>query len=642
MGADRPSRAGVLRWAAWLVVVAAAFPASAQSILQRRVDVQTGQVRLSEALAAIAHDGRFKLSYNAAMLNGDSLVTVAVDNTVEAALRGLLPGSVALKESGEHIILLETGAGRRKFQARGSVVDGVSGAPIARASIYEVQERYSGRSDGNGAFLLEVSGVRDRTPLLVARAGYSDTVVYVGRDGDAGRIVLRPREKLEYLEVKCVTADRCGVEELGVARLLVANDQMDAAANLVQVERRGFQASLWPRIGTNREFSGAVVNTVSLNLVGGYARGLDGVEVAGGFNLERRDVKGLQVAGAANLVGGLTNGVQVAGGGNHTMRSLNGVQVAGGFNTVWDTLVGAQVSGGANVVKGHMRGTQVTGGNNVALQDVDGAQVAGGVNVCVRDVHKVQVAGGINYGRSVAGAQVAGGINVSQRTVSGGQVAAGINYARQVTGAQVAGGINVVADTVRGGQVGTVNFARVVQGGQVGVINLSDTITGSSVGLFSFAVRGYHRLDASATGVLPLTVSFRTGTRYFYNVLSWSPPVGPDERWAFGYGFGTEPRIGKHALLNIELAAEQVVEQREWVDAMNILSHLNFFMGYDLGRYVVVSAGPSIDLLVSDWRDAEGRYLSALPPSDPAYQERAGRSQLSGWLGWRAGVGVRF
>lgn len=631
-------------WRAGLVVGLAMGPfgAMAQSILHRHVDVQADRVRLSEALALVARDGRFKLSYNAASIHGDSLVTLAMEGTVEQALRRILPAGMTWKESGEHIILLGADGGKARFQARGSVVDLASGSPIARASIYEVSARYAGSSDARGAFALEVSGMRDRTALLVARAGYHDTVVYVGRDGEAGRIALRPRERLDYLEVKCVTDDRCGVEELGVARLLVADAQMDAARNLVLVERRPFQASLWPRIGTNKEFSGAVVNHLSFNLIGGYARGLDGVEVGGGFNLERRDVKGLQIAGAANLVGGGTRGVQVAGGGNHTMRSLHGVQVAGGFNTVWDTLVGAQVAGGANVVKGRMRGAQVAGGANVALQDVDGTQVGGGMNVCLKDVNKVQAAGGINYGRSVAGAQLAGGINVARRTVGGGQVAAGINYARQVTGGQVAAGMNVVVDTVRGGQVAVLNIARVVEGSQVGLINLSDTITGASVGLFSFALHGYHRLDAFTGEALPLTLSFRTGTRWFYNVLSWSPPVGADERWAFGHGFGTEPRLGRHGFLNIEVVGEQVVEQRVWVDAVNILAHVGLCVGYDLTRHLLVSAGPSFDLLISDWRDPEGHFLSQLPPADPLYSERSGSVQLSGWIGWRAGIGVRF
>jgi hypothetical protein len=70
---------------------------------------------------------------------------------------------------------------------------------------------------------------------------------------------------------------------------------------------------------------------------------------------------------------------------------------------------------------------------------------------------------------------------------------------------------------------------------------------------------------------MALSLQFRTGTRSFHNILGYSPSVTPDGRWGFLYGFGFEPRVGKHGFLNIDLTAEQVVEQEEWVDAVNIL-----------------------------------------------------------------------
>jgi hypothetical protein len=497
------------------------------------------------------------------------------------------------------------------------------------------------RTANDGGFALEVSGQRSRTALLVAKTGYRDTVVFVGRDGSVGKVTLRPREKLEYLEVRCLS-DRCAVEDLGLARLLVPNAQMETAANLFSVERRKFQASLVPGVGTNKEISGAVVNHVSFNLIGGYARGLEGFELGCAFNMERSDVKGLQIAGGANLVGGGTKGVQVAGGLNHTMRSLDGLQIAGCGNTVWDTLVGVQVAGGANVVKGGMHGAQIAGGCNVALEHVDGTQVSGGMNVCVKDVRKAQISAGANYSRNVSGLQFACGMNVAIGSVGGGQIGLGLNYARQVSGGQFTFGVNAVADTVRGGQIGVLNFARISQGGQVGILNFSDTITGVSVGILSVALHGYHRADITYTDVLPLTFALRTGTRGFYNVLSWSAPVEGSERWAFGWGFGTEPRIGKHGFLNIELTGEQVVEQREWVSAVNILGRFSLMGGYDLGKRLLVTAGPSFNLHVSDWRAADGLFRTQLPPSDLMVNETSGTTQLSGWIGFRAGVGVRF
>ncbi len=614
----------------------------AQPILERTVEVYAINVRLSEALALIAREGDFKLSYNAAAINGDSLVSITAKGTVHKALHDVLGTRTELKESGGHIILLDRGGAKNKFTVRGSVIDAVTGSPLSKASIYEVQQSNASVTDGNGGFKLDVSGQRDRTALLIMRKEYHDTVVYVGRDGQLGRVALQPRLKLEHLDPICAF-DRCAVEDLGVARLLVPGSQQDQAANLSFVERRKFQASLWPSIGTNKEISGAVVNQVSFNLVAGYARGLEGLEIGAGVNMERSYVKGVQFAGLANLVGGDTKGAQVAGGLNHTMRSLEGLQIAGLGNTVWDTLSGAQIAGGVNVVKGGMLGTQVAGLCNITTHDMNGVQVAGGINVTVKDVRKTQVAGAVNYGRNVSGAQLSGGVNVALGAVGGGQVAGALNYARDVTGGQIAGGLNVAVDTVRGGQVGVLNFARVVKGSQVGIVNVSDTITGAAVGIFSFALHGYHRFDISYTDVLPLTLTFRTGTRQFYNVLSGSTSVGGERQWGFGYGFGTEPHFGEHSCLNIELSAEHVNEQELWLDAVNIVGRFELAYAHTFGRHIVVSAGPTCNMLFSDWRDPDsGQYLSTIAPGNTFYDQVENDLLVQGWFGFRVGLGVRF
>ncbi len=636
MAADRT-------WRLALLVFILPCALQAQTILQRPVKVQADHVRLSEALALIAHDAHFKLSYNAALVNGDSIVSMNADANVKHALQKLVGKQIILKESGEHIILLTAGAAKDPVKLSGQVFNAVDGAPVPQASVYELHEDRAVRTDASGSFILEASGRRDPTPLLLACSGYRDTVVYVERKADPARYTLRPEERLDRMEVLCMN-ERCAtVEELGLTRLLVPASQMDQAANLGTGETRDWQISLIPSISSNGDIAGAVVNRWSLNVFAGYARGLDGFELAGLANLERRDVKGAQIAGIANLVGRDTRGVQIAGVMNHTLHELKGVQIAGLVNTVWDTLTGVQIAGGVNIVKGGMLGTQVSGVGNLTTQSCDGAQVAGAFNVAVKDVRKTQVAGTLNYGSNVSGAQVAGAVNVVRGEVGGGQVAGALNIARQVTGGQVAGGVNFALDTVRGGQVAVLNIARVVQGGQVGIVNISDTIIGGSFGIFSFAWRGYHRLDADYTDVMPLTLVFRTGTRGFHNIFSWSPPVASDGGWAFGYGFGTEPRLGKHSTLNIDLTADQMNEQPTWIDAANILGRVTLAYSYTFGKHLVLSAGPSFDLLVSDWRDPEtGANLSTLPPENLVINDTSSDADVKGWFGYRFGLGVRF
>jgi hypothetical protein len=480
---------------------------------------------------------------------------------------------------------------------------------------------------------------------------------------------------------------------------------MDQAANIDFFERRPFQLSLLPSISTNGPIAGSVVNQVSVNVVGGYARGVEGVEIGGGFNLLSEDMIGLQVSGLANLVGGHTRGVQLSGGINHTMGSLEGLQFAGLGNTVWDTLSGWQVAGGINVVKRGMSGTQFSGLGNVSLDDLDGEQISGGINITHGAVNKAQVAGAMNYARSVKGAQLAAGMNIALDSVGGGQVGFGANYAGNVSGGQVAFGANVVpghvsggqvgfglnyagavsggqfsfganivpgtvdagqvgfglnyagditggqfsfganivSGTAEGGQVGALNFGRRVLGGQVGFLNLSDSLTGGAVGLLTISLKGYHRFDVVTGDVMPLSLQIRTGTRVFHNILGYSPAVATNERWGFLYGFGFEPRFGDRVFVNIDLTGEQVVEQRAWVDAWNVLGRFSISPGLRFGDHIFVGAGPVLNVLASDWRDAgTGSHLSALPPSSPAYEEVSGDTRITAWMGWKASVGVRF
>jgi len=695
----------VRHYALILFLLFSAIATAQGPILQRRITVHAENVRLSTALGNIAKDGGFKLSYNAAVVPADSTVTIhAVDEKVEKVLKELLPSNLQWKESGGHLIITGSAGKKQKFITSGSVVDASTGGSIARATILEARRSSSAVSNDQGVFTVSLSGELDRTPVLVARHGYRDTIVYVERNTTIGRVALKPLDELERMQTIC-EFERCAVEDLGVTRLLVPSARMDQAANIDFIERRPFQLSLIPTVSTNGPIAGSVVNQVSINILGGYARGVEGVEIGGGFNLLSEDMTGLQVSGLANLVGGHTRGVQFSGGINHSMRSLEGLQLAGLSNTVWDTLSGWQVAGGINVVKRGMSGTQVSGLGNVALGDLDGEQISGGINITHGAVNKAQVAGVINYARSVKGGQVAAGMNIALDSVgggqvgfvanyagnvSGGQVAFGanvvpghvsggqvgfvlnyagavsggqvsfganivpgtvdagqvgfvLNYAGNITGGQFSFGANIVPGTVQGGQVGALNFGRRVHGGQVGFLNLSDSLTGGAVGLLTISLKGYHRFDVLTGDVMPLSLQIRTGTRVFHNILGYSPAVTPDERWGFLYGFGFEPRFGKGVFVNMDVTGEQVVEQRKWVDAWNVLGRISISPGLRFADRLFVSAGIVLNVLASDWRDAEtGVHLSALPPSSPANEEVSGDTRITAWMGWKVTLGVRF
>lgn len=648
--------------------------AHSPAIAKRSVTIQAQGITVARALDLVAREADCKLSYNAASVPVDSIIDLyCTSMPVEHVLKRVLPAHLQWKESGAHLIILARPVGGHRVQVIGKVVDLSTGVPLASVSLYEVGRSKVALTGRDGAFVLDLHGDREQSPVRCTRHGYADTVVFV--TPSTTRIALRadPAAHAGQLAPRC-SWDRCSVEELGVPRLLITSTNSALTRSLDLTERRPWQISLIPSVGTNGQLSGTVVNTISLNVLGGYARGVEGVEVAGGVNLLRNDLRGLQVAGIGNVIGGTSDGFQVAGAANHVMGMVKGFQVAGATNTAWDTLSGVQLSGGVNMVRRGMSGTQVSGALNLALGNVDGVQVSGGVNGSLGRVNKVQVAGALNYARGVSGAQIAGGINIARGSVGGGQVGFGANYAADVKGGQVSFGTNVAIDSVTGGQVGfAANYARVVDGGQVtfglnvasgtvrgaqvgvvnvarralgaqvGILNISDTISGVAVGLLTIARTGYHRFDVLHSDVLPLSLHLRTGLRNFHNILGYSPAVEPSGRWGFLYGFGSSPRLGEHGQLDITLTAEQVTEQRAWVDAVNLVGRFGVAYGVLLADRVSVVAGPVLNGLVSDHRDADtGAFLSTLLPSDNMLDRVSGNFRFGLWMGWSVSLGLRF
>ena len=320
---------------------------------------------------------------------------------------------------------------------------------------------------------------------------------------------------------------------------------------------------------------------------------------------------------------------------------VSGGQVGFGLNYA-HRVTGGQFSFGANVVPGAVSGGQVAFGLNYAHRVTKG-QFSFGANIVPGTVEAGQVAFGLNYAHHVTNGQFSFGANIVPGKAEGGQVGFGLNYANNVKGGQFTFGANVVADTAEGGQVGVLNYARRALGVQVGILNLSDTLAAGAVGLLTISRTGYHRADVVANDVMPFGIQVRTGTRGFHNILGFSPPTTPDGRWGFLYGFGSEPRLGARWVLNIDLTGEQVVEQHDWVDAVNILGRFSISPGVYFADRFLLSAGPVLNALFSNLRDRDtGAYTSTLPPGDPLFTGHMDVTRISGWIGWKAGVGVWF
>ena len=632
----------------FLLFIFSACTISAQKIIERTVDLQASNVELQAALSLIAAAADFKLAYNSDLIpEGKKVDLFASNSTVKELLDQLLGEGMTYKQSGEHLIILGPKSAKNKLKLKGQIFDLKNHKPLEGVLVLEVDEVNATRSGPNGNFEMTISGKRTPTGLLVVRTAFHDTVVFVDPKSESANIYLRPLYRDELMEIRKTDTLR-QVEDLGLTKLLVSKEKQAQARELNFLEQRQLQASLIPGVSTNKSVSGIATNKISINGLAGYQGGLNGAEFGIGANLIRKDMKGFQAAGLVNLVGGNANGVQMAGLANNTLRSFNGAQISGLANVVWDTLSGLQLTGGINMLRGGMKGVQISGLGNITTEDCDGAQVSGGFNVTVGDVTSFQLSGLLNYGRNVMGSQFSAGINITPGDVSGGQLGLLSNYAQNVEGGQI-GLINVASKKTVGRQVGLINYSTRAEGGQLGLLNFSDTIKGVSIGFLSVALHGYHRADIYINEMMPVNISLRTGTSEFYNTFTYGRSLDSikysldsSDYWAFGYGFGGEINWPRKHTVNIELTANHINERKHFIEAVNIVGRLEVIYNFTIIDRITISAGPSFNVLFSDWRDPEtGEYLTTIAPNK-LFEDGSEDLLMQGWIGWRAGVGVRF
>lgn len=362
-----------------------------------------------------------------------------------------------------------------------------------------------------------------------------------------------------------------------------------------EIKSTELQISIVPYLGTNGKNSGNTINDFSFNLFGGYSAGTNKLEMAGLFNINRFDARHVQLAGIFNQVGGKVEGAQFAGIANANLDSIRGVQGAGIVNFTTGAVEGAQLAGITNFTSKSVRGFQGAGIVNFAGQEVTGFQGAGIANFS---------------GGNVKGTQAAGIVNFTPKDVNGAQVA------------------------------GILNFARKVEGTQIGLFNYADSISGAPIGLISIVKSGYHTLEIGTDEILPVNLAFRTGTRSFYNILfaGIRPEISEDVVWAFGYGIGTSPRLGRKTFLNIELSSEQLNKGN--VEALNLINRFYVGADFQVANKVALYAGPSINFRVYDTSYHQHPDLFSFD-GPKVFSERNYRfddlaSQF--WWGFRAGI----
>lgn len=313
-----------------------------------------------------------------------------------------------------------------------------------------------------------------------------------------------------------------------------------------------------------------------------------------------------------------------------TNRKLSGsVTNDWSFNMIGGYSAGttkAEFGGVFNINTGNVKVFQAAGVFNLNGGETKGVQLGGTFNLNLQSTHGVQAAGFANLTmKNIEGAQLAGFLNLTGKHTEGAQVAGFANISKTINGTQVAGFVNI---------------AKHVTGSQIGFLNIADSIRGVPIGFLSFVANGYRTLELGADEVIPVNISFRTGVRAFYNIISVG--VRPEDTdsvtWSFGYGVGTSPRILKKLYLNIEATANQINKGN--IEALNVVNRMYAGLDFQVARKFAIYAGPTVSIRIYDTtfnRHPElFTYYTPTIQSERTYTRHDLASQI--WWGFRAGV----
>jgi hypothetical protein len=603
---------------AGFILFAGVTSINAQNLLSRNVPQLTVNAqRLDNVLEILSNKGDFYFSYSSSVVRKDSLVSLNVSNkTVREVLNLLFNNTYEFRESGSYIIIRKAPirlimvtskavTEEKQYAVSGYVYDEQSGTAINEASIYEKKLLTSTLTDEKGYFRLRLkSGKASSAELTISKEFYSDTTVLIEprhnqelsitlmpMENTAENIIVSPQDLLLPDSLKprfeddilhrlpVVRKDTVVVERTGAGRFLLTTKQKVQSLNLKNFfTERPFQVSVVPGVGTHGRIGAQVVNNFSLNMFGGYTAGTNGLEIGGLFNIDKKDVQYVQAAGLFNAVGGQVKGVQVAG--------IN--------NTVLDSVKGVQASGIGNLVKGNMTGLQMGGIYNHVTDSVKGVQAAGIGNFARR---------------KVSGMQIAGIMNFSNKSTDGVQIAGVINYSKRLRGVQI------------------------------GLINIADTSSGYSIGLINIILKGYHKLSISSNDVLTINAAFKTGNSKLYSILLAGLSSGLDSKiYSFGYGLGSEIPLTKkkNFSFNPELTVQHLY-LGSW-NYTNILNRISLNLNYKVNKYISLFAGPSYSVLLADQESPFSGFRSPLDLPG-GHLDNIGKN-VSGWLGWNAGINL--
>lgn len=558
-------------------------------ILERNISVRFNNDRITEVLDVIADEGGFNFSYNSNLIDGDRRIDLAVTNRpVRDVLKQIFGTSISYKVRGQYIILQKnlTENQNLHFILSGYIVAPEEGIKLPDASIYEKTSLASAISNQYGFYKIKLSTKKFPIRLSISKPGYERQVVWV------------KNAQNDYLNIELIAEKKEIVYETPFEDNSI--EQMEA------FKRRHQYVEPIPVFKDNRppfvdaagdeSFHPVFVSTDSLAYRTDWEKFKNEVskffvrrsQRINAFNIndtlnQRLQVSLLPFLGTNKLLSGsIINDFSV----NILMGYSGGVrklEIGGLLNGVRHDVEGVQMAGLGNIIGGELRGLQMS-----SLLNITG-----------------------NLGR----------------------------------GLQLSSGINVVANRANGWQVGLINFAQNVdkKGKQIGLLNISETTESTPFGLLSFVSSsdGYKRLELTVDENETGSVTFKTGVRKFYNILT----IGYNflrtrELFSAGYGIGRAYEMNHGWMLNTDLVANVMVEYDAFNPNVGTLLKFDVSFEKQIAKNAAITFGPSLKALfidrynVSTW---QSKPFSRMPTYTPLFAT----DHSTFWLGFQMGLRIR-
>lgn len=630
-----------------IFIFALNYASFAQTLLQKQISIPPSEYKITELLTIIEQKANLRFSYNSKLVDKSTIINFSANNnTVEECLNNIFDNSVKYRTSGKYVILLDNSIQqnnqKQKFVVQGKITTS-DNKPIPNVSVYDVSNQQSTITKDDGTFSFTVNSADDFSGLSIGKYGFLDTAfVYDYKLNQSLNIELQATDSSYFTNIRQQTVSD-DFDFFRYVKTVIPNKILINSKNLNHiVDTKAFQVSLIPGIGSNLSKFGVLKNKVSINVLIGYSRGVENLEIAGLMNIDKEDVKWLQLAGLTNLVGGDVSGVQIGGIANAVNGQVDGFQAGGVANFVKKDFAGFQAGGVLNFNANNFDGAQIVGVTNTTLGNFDGTQIGGVTN--------------FTYGK-FDGFQCAGVLNIVFNKFNGTQIAGVLNATKNnFTGIQIAGVANFVADTINGGQIsgvwnvsqttdfqiaGLLNTTLNNKGIQIALLNYADTSSGVSIGLISFVRKGYNKPLISANEVLNLNFNFHMGTEKFYNIFSIGYQPAKELIWGLGYGFGHKLNFNNWANLNIELTVKTLNYNTLWNKEWFIYSNLAFIWDFRIKDKVSLYFGPTVNFYLWDkTKNIETlEYLSSTY-NYPIYTNESSNLLSKSWIGFTFGVSL--